>query len=277
FGEDEVFDFSIPSTLDPEPTEKRFPPLSKSFVKAGEMHDVLPSITGTFMPTSYKSDLIETQVAHHSADQPNPACWSKRPAPVSAGWFNPVARPYLRPSSAYFNNLYWPKIYDSMYMNEGRWGTAVKPSADNDLGIVDSGCSRSMTGNKEMLDDFVQVKGGIVKFRGGDDTDCLVLTEEFPLPDESQMAHVNFKTINKLAKEGLVDGLPLKVFTNEHNYVACNKGKQHKSSYKPISTFRLVSESLQLLHMDLFGPTNIRSIDQKYYSLVVTDDFTRFS
>nr|GFC16678.1 ribonuclease H-like domain-containing protein [Tanacetum cinerariifolium] len=25
-----------------------------------------------------------------------------------------------------------------------------------------------MTGNKEMLDDFVQVKGGIVKFRGGD-------------------------------------------------------------------------------------------------------------
>nr|GFD41985.1 hypothetical protein [Tanacetum cinerariifolium] len=33
------------------------------------------------------------------------------------------------------------------------------PCVDNDLGIVDSGCSRSMTGNKEMLDDFVQVKG----------------------------------------------------------------------------------------------------------------------
>ncbi|GKG14856.1 putative ribonuclease H-like domain-containing protein, partial [Tanacetum coccineum] len=47
-----------------------------------------------------------------------------------------------------------------------------------------------------------------------------------------RMAHVNFKTINKLAKEGLVDGLPLKVFTNEHNCVACNKGKQHKASYK---------------------------------------------
>ncbi|GKG38809.1 hypothetical protein Tco_0460521, partial [Tanacetum coccineum] len=29
--------------------------------------------------------------------------------------------------------------------------------------------------------------------------------------------------------------------------------------------------------MDLFGPTNIRSIDQKYYSLVVTDDFSRFT
>ncbi|GKG04798.1 hypothetical protein Tco_0315185, partial [Tanacetum coccineum] len=42
------------------------------------------------------------------------------------------------------------------------------PSTDNDIGIVDSGCSRSMTGNKEKLDDFVQVKGGIIKFGGGD-------------------------------------------------------------------------------------------------------------
>ncbi|GJY17187.1 putative ribonuclease H-like domain-containing protein [Tanacetum coccineum] len=72
------------------------------------------------------------------------------------------------------------------------------------------------------------------------------------------MAHVNFKTINKLAKEGLVDGLPLKVFTNEHNCVACNKGKQHKASYKHISAVRLITDTLQLLHMDLFGPTNIR-------------------
>ncbi|GKF59317.1 putative ribonuclease H-like domain-containing protein, partial [Tanacetum coccineum] len=183
------------------------------------------------------------------------------------------------------------------------------PSIDNDIGIVHSGCSRSMTGNKEKLDDFVQVKGGIVKFGGGDgrisgkgtirtskldfenvyyveelqhfnlfsvsqicdkknkvlftDTDCLVLTEDFQLPDEPKasldestrwhrrMAHVNFKTINKLAKEALVDGLPLKVFTNEHNCVTCNKGKQHKASYKHISAVRLITDTLQLLHMDL--------------------------
>ncbi|GKD66810.1 ribonuclease H-like domain-containing protein, partial [Tanacetum coccineum] len=35
------------------------------------------------------------------------------------------------------------------------------PSTDNDIGIVDSGCSRSMTGNKEKLADFVPIKGGI--------------------------------------------------------------------------------------------------------------------
>ena len=39
---------------------------------------------------------------------------------------------------------------------------------DNDIGIVENGCSRSLTGSKDKLDDFVQVKGGIVKFGGGD-------------------------------------------------------------------------------------------------------------
>ncbi|GJS02856.1 hypothetical protein Tco_0319364 [Tanacetum coccineum] len=41
----------------------------------------------------------------------HPAGWSKRPAPVSAGrpvsagWLNPAARPYFRPSSVHFNNI----------------------------------------------------------------------------------------------------------------------------------------------------------------------------
>nr|GEX52756.1 retrovirus-related Pol polyprotein from transposon TNT 1-94 [Tanacetum cinerariifolium] len=59
--------------------------------------------------------------------------------------------------------------------------------------------------------------------------------------------------------------------------VACNKRKQHKASYKAISAVRTISKPLQLLHMDLFGPTSIRSIDHKYYSLVVTDDFKAVS
>ncbi|GJV57339.1 hypothetical protein Tco_1458344 [Tanacetum coccineum] len=36
----------------------------------------------------------------------------------------------------------------------------------------------------------------------------------------------------------------------------------NKASYKHISAVRLITDTLQLLHMDLFGPTNIRSIDQ---------------
>ncbi|GJS10437.1 hypothetical protein Tco_0367233 [Tanacetum coccineum] len=68
--------------------------------------------------------------------------------PFPAGWHNPAARPMTRPKSHYFQ--------------------ADNPHTNKDLGIVDSGCSRSMTGNKEKLADFVKIKGGTVTFGGGD-------------------------------------------------------------------------------------------------------------
>ncbi|GJT60304.1 hypothetical protein Tco_1003837 [Tanacetum coccineum] len=42
------------------------------------------------------------------------------------------------------------------------------PHKNKDLGIIDSGCSRSMAGNKEKLDDFVKIIGGTITFGGGD-------------------------------------------------------------------------------------------------------------
>nr|GFB47484.1 ribonuclease H-like domain, reverse transcriptase, RNA-dependent DNA polymerase [Tanacetum cinerariifolium] len=58
---DEVCDLSTPSVFDPELENREVKSLYKRFVKAGRMHEVPPPITGTFMPTSYKSDLEETQ------------------------------------------------------------------------------------------------------------------------------------------------------------------------------------------------------------------------
>ncbi|GJS13535.1 putative ribonuclease H-like domain-containing protein [Tanacetum coccineum] len=150
-------------------------------------------------------------------------------------------------------------------------------------------------------------------------SECLVLSSEFKLPDENQvllkiprqnnmysfnlenivpsgglacliakattdesnkwhrrLGHVNFKNLNKLVKGNLVRGLPLKIFQNDHTCVACQKGKQHKASCKA-KTVSSISHSLQLLHMDLFGPTSVRSLNHKTYCLVITDDFSRFS
>ncbi|GJT42493.1 putative ribonuclease H-like domain-containing protein, partial [Tanacetum coccineum] len=148
------------------------------------------------------------------------------------------------------------------------------------------------------------------------DSECLVLSPEFKLPDENQvllriprqnnmysfnlenivpsgglacliakatidesnkwhrrLGHVNFKNLNKLVKGNLVRGLPSKIFQNDHTCVACQKGKQHKASCKAKSVSS-ISHSLQLLHMDLFGPTSVRSLNHKTYCLVITDDFS---
>nr|GEV86500.1 putative ribonuclease H-like domain-containing protein [Tanacetum cinerariifolium] len=47
-----------------------------------------------------------------------------------------------------------------------------------------------------------------------------------------RLGHINFKTMNKLARRNLVRGLPSKLFENDHTRVACQKGKQHKASYQ---------------------------------------------
>nr|GEU61827.1 putative ribonuclease H-like domain-containing protein [Tanacetum cinerariifolium] len=47
-----------------------------------------------------------------------------------------------------------------------------------------------------------------------------------------RLGHINFKNINKLVKDNLVRGLPLKCFENDQTCVACLKGKQHKVSFK---------------------------------------------
>ncbi|GJT52242.1 putative ribonuclease H-like domain-containing protein [Tanacetum coccineum] len=100
-------------------------------------------------------------------------------------------------------------------------------------------------------------------------------------PDESnlwhmRLRHVNFKTMNKLVKGNLVRGLPSKLFEINQTCVACQKGKQHRASCKT-KTVSSISQPLQMLHMDLFGPTFVKSLMKKMYCLVVTDDFSRFS
>ncbi|GJV84961.1 retrovirus-related pol polyprotein from transposon TNT 1-94 [Tanacetum coccineum] len=99
--------------------------------------------------------------------------------------------------------------------------------------------------------------------------------------DESELwhrrlGHINFKTMNKLVKRNLVRGLPLKLFENNQTCVACQKGKQHRASCKS-KTVSSISQTLHMLHMDLFGPTFVKSLMKKMYCLVVTDDYSRFS
>ncbi|GJT05277.1 putative ribonuclease H-like domain-containing protein [Tanacetum coccineum] len=246
-------------------------------------------------------------------------------------------------------------------------GNQGNPQQDlEEKGVIDSGCSRHMTGNMSYLTDFEEIDGGYVAFGGNpkggkitgrgtiktgnldfenvyfvrelkfnlfsvsqmcdkknsvlfNDTECIVLSPNFKLTDEShvllkvprknnmysvdlknivpkggltclfakatsdesklwhrRLGHINFKTMNKLVKGNLVRGLPSKLFENNQTCVACQKGKQHRASCKS-KTVSSISQPLHMLHMDLFGPTFVKSLMKKMYCLVVTDDYSRFS
>ncbi|GKC39602.1 putative ribonuclease H-like domain-containing protein [Tanacetum coccineum] len=187
-----------------------------------------------------------------------------------------------------------------------------------DKGVIDSGCSRHMTGNRSYLTDYEEIDGGFVAF-GGNSKGGKITGKDFKLTDEShvllkvprkdnmysvdlknvvpqggltclfakatpdesnlwhrRLGHVNFKTMNKLVRGSLVRGLPLNFFKINQTCVACQKGKQHRASCKT-KTVSSISQPLQMLHMDLFGPTFVKSLMKKMYCLVVTDDFSRFS
>ncbi|KAJ9535164.1 hypothetical protein OSB04_un001757 [Centaurea solstitialis] len=91
-----------------------------------------------------------------------------------------------------------------------------------------------------------------------------------------RLSHLNYATINQLAKAGLVTGLPSLRFTKEQLCSACEMGKIKKSSHK-LKVEHNTSKPLQLLHMDLCGPMRVQSINGRKYVLVIVDDFSRYT
>jgi hypothetical protein len=56
----------------------------------------------------------------------------------------------------------------------------------------------------------------------------------------------------------------------------CQLGKQTRTAHKKTSGI-LTSRNLELLHMDLMGPTRTASLGGRKYILVVVDDYSRFT
>ncbi|GKC39117.1 retrovirus-related pol polyprotein from transposon TNT 1-94 [Tanacetum coccineum] len=91
-----------------------------------------------------------------------------------------------------------------------------------------------------------------------------------------RLSHLNFGTLNKLAKDGLARGIPRFKFHKDHMYSACALGKRKKSSHQPKAE-DTNQEKLYLLHMDLCGLMRVASINGKRYISVIVDDYSRFT
>nr|GEX39028.1 hypothetical protein [Tanacetum cinerariifolium] len=100
----------------------------------------------------------------------------------------PIRRPiHHRPSPK--NSNFQQKV-TTVKANQGNPQHALK-----DKGVIDSGCSRYITGNISYLSDFKEINRGYVAFGGnpkggkitGKDTECIVLSFDFKLPDENHV------------------------------------------------------------------------------------------
>nr|GEV50200.1 hypothetical protein [Tanacetum cinerariifolium] len=91
-----------------------------------------------------------------------------------------------------------------------------------------------------------------------------------------RLNHLNFGTINDLARKDLVRGLPRLKFEKDHLCSACQLGKSKKHTHKP-KTKNTNLEVLNTLHTCLCDPMRVHTINRKKYILVIVDDYSRFT
>ncbi|GJQ94223.1 retrovirus-related pol polyprotein from transposon TNT 1-94 [Tanacetum coccineum] len=96
-----------------------------------------------------------------------------------------------------------------------------------------------------------------------------------------RLSHLNFDTINNIAKNDLVTSLPKFKYHKEYLCPLCDQGKSKRAPHppKPVPNSK---QRLHLLHMDLCGPMRIAIINRKRVLLqspviiIRTDNGTKF-
>ncbi|GJS28013.1 retrovirus-related pol polyprotein from transposon TNT 1-94 [Tanacetum coccineum] len=174
------------------------------------------------------------------------------------------------------------------------------------LWYLDSGCSKHMTGDRSQLTNFISKFLGTVKFRN-DQVAKIIGYGDYQIGNvtisrvyyveglghnlfsvgqfcdsnrsgfsSTHMLHSQSRSaINHLARHGLVRGLHKLMFEKDHLCSTCALGKSLKKPHKPKSE-DTNQEKLYLLHMDLYGPIRVASVNGKKYILVIVDDYSRF-
>ncbi|GJU47461.1 retrovirus-related pol polyprotein from transposon TNT 1-94 [Tanacetum coccineum] len=104
---------------------------------------------------------------------------------------------------------------------------------------------------------------------------CLTTIEENSTLWHKRLGHANMRVIQSLASKELVRNLP-KLKFDQHFCHACKIGKQAHASHKAKN---MVSPTrcLELLYMDLFGPSAIRSYGGNLYTLVIVDEYFSYT
>jgi hypothetical protein len=96
--------------------------------------------------------------------------------------------------------------------------------------------------------------------------------------DESEqwhqrLGHLNFTNMFKIASKEVVKDLPKMKDAGKRVCGPCQLGKQTRTAHKKTLGI-LTSRNLELLQMDLMGPTRSSSLGGKKYILVIVDDYS---
>ncbi|GJZ31480.1 retrovirus-related pol polyprotein from transposon TNT 1-94 [Tanacetum coccineum] len=148
---------------------------------------------------------------------------------------------------------------------------------DNKCRVTFSEHDSEITKDGKVIGRGIRKKGLYVMKLGNKPKDqiCLATIDENSTLWHRRLGHANMRLIQSLASKELVRNLP-KLKFDQHFCDACKIGKQAHASHKAkniVSTTRC----LELLHMDLFGPSAVRSYEGNRYTLVIVDDYSWYT
>ncbi|GJT69285.1 retrovirus-related pol polyprotein from transposon TNT 1-94 [Tanacetum coccineum] len=148
---------------------------------------------------------------------------------------------------------------------------------DNKCRVTFSKHDSEITKDGKVIGRGIRKKGLYVMKLGNKPKDqiCLATIDENSTLWHRRLGHANMRLIQSLASKELVRNLP-KLKFDQHFCDACKIGKQAHASHKAKNIVSM-TRCLELLHMDLFGPSAVRSYGGNRYTLVIVDDYSRRS
>ena len=91
-----------------------------------------------------------------------------------------------------------------------------------------------------------------------------------------RLGHMNFRDLTYLSNHEIVRRLPKLGKPSNAICGPCQLGKQTRAAHKKINAM-VTSYPLELIHIDLMGPTWTESLGGKKYIFLAVDDYFRFS
>ncbi|GJU04254.1 retrovirus-related pol polyprotein from transposon TNT 1-94 [Tanacetum coccineum] len=146
---------------------------------------------------------------------------------------------------------------------------------DNKCRVTFSEHDSEITKDGKVIGRGIRKKGLYVMKLGNKPKDkiCLTTIDENSTLWHRRLGHANMHLIQSLSSKELVRNLP-KLKFDQHFCDACKISKQARVSHKA-KNIALTTRCLELLYMDLFGPSTIRSYGGNRYTLVIVDDYSR--
>ncbi|GKA66879.1 retrovirus-related pol polyprotein from transposon TNT 1-94 [Tanacetum coccineum] len=145
---------------------------------------------------------------------------------------------------------------------------------DNKCRVTFSEHDSEITKDGKVIGRGIRKKGLYVMKLGNKPKDqiCLATIDDNSTLWHRRLGHANMRLIQSLASKELVRNLP-KLKFDQHFCDACKIGKQAHASHKAKNVVS-TTKCLELLHMDLFGPSAVRSYGGNHYTLVIVDDYS---